>query len=121
MSNRAVTRLRWFTYAYSHVAALTLGSIKFPPVISPFRFDGSNGMGIADAEGRKAMDEDTAMYRVLINHEEQYSIWLADRSIPKGWRDVGKQGLKSECLSYIREVWIDMRPLSLRQRMDAAP
>jgi MbtH protein len=62
-------------------------------------------------------DEDSAQYRVVVNKEEQYSIWRADREIPRGWRDVGKQGLKSECLSYINEVWTDMRPLSLRQRM----
>jgi MbtH protein len=74
-------------------------------------------------ERRGAMDEEkeaTLAYRVLINHEEQYSIWLADRPIPRGWRDVGKQGLKDDCLSFIREVWTDMRPLSLRRRMDAA-
>lgn len=62
-------------------------------------------------------DEDTMTYRVVVNGEEQYSIWRADREIPRGWRDVGKQGSKSECLEYINEVWTDMRPLSLRQRM----
>ncbi len=62
--------------------------------------------------------EDTTVYRVVINHEEQYSIWPADRDIPPGWRDVGKDGNKAECLAYINEVWTDMRPLSLRRAMD---
>ncbi|HVB20477.1 MAG TPA: MbtH family protein [Ktedonobacteraceae bacterium] len=58
--------------------------------------------------------EDTTIYKVVVNHEEQYSIWLADRENPSGWRDAGKAGLKSECLAYIKELWTDMRPLSLR-------
>ncbi|MCB9717997.1 MAG: MbtH family protein [Myxococcales bacterium] len=60
-------------------------------------------------------DEDTRTYTVVINDEEQYSIWLADREIPDGWRAVGRTGPKAECLSYIEEVWTDMRPLSLRK------
>ena len=60
-------------------------------------------------------DEDTRTYTVVINGEEQYSIWLADREIPAGWRAVGRTGSKAECLSYIEEVWTDMRPLSLRK------
>ncbi len=63
--------------------------------------------------------EDTTIYRVVVNHEEQYSIWPVDREIPLGWRDVGKQGTKQECLDYIKEVWTDMRPLSLRKKMEA--
>jgi MbtH protein len=59
--------------------------------------------------------EDKTIYKVVVNHEEQYSIWVADRENPPGWRDSGKQGLKSECLAYIKEVWTDMRPLSLRK------
>jgi len=58
--------------------------------------------------------QDTRVYAVVVNHEEQYSIWLADRVPPAGWRAVGKQGLKDECLAYIDEVWTDMRPLSIR-------
>ena len=61
--------------------------------------------------------EDTSIYQVVINHEEQYSIWPADREPPLGWQEVGKQGLKAECLAYIKDVWTDMRPLSLRQKM----
>lgn len=63
--------------------------------------------------------EDTTMYRVVVNHEEQYSIWPADRENPSGWRDGGKQGTKDECLEYIKEVWTDMRSLSLRKQMEA--
>lgn len=62
-------------------------------------------------------DEDLMVYKVVINHEEQYSIWPADKENPLGWRDAGKQGKKAECLAYIEEVWTDMRPLSLRQKM----
>jgi MbtH protein len=56
-------------------------------------------------------------YIVVINDEEQYSIWRDDSNVPAGWRVVGKSGPKSECLQYIEEVWTDMRPLSLRKRM----
>lgn len=63
-------------------------------------------------------EEDRRTYRVVVNHEEQYSIWMADRDLPAGWSDAGKQGTKDECLAYIKEVWTDMRPLSLRRRMD---
>jgi MbtH protein len=61
--------------------------------------------------------EDTRAYKVVLNEEEQYSIWFADRAPPPGWREVGKQGSKPECLAYIEEVWTDMRPLSLRKSM----
>ncbi|MBD2489465.1 MbtH family protein [Aulosira sp. FACHB-615] len=63
--------------------------------------------------------EDTTIYKVVVNHEEQYSIWPLERENPLGWQDVGKNGLKQECLNYIKEVWTDMRPLSLRQKMQA--
>lgn len=63
--------------------------------------------------------EDSITYKVVINHEEQYSIWPDFRENPLGWRDAGKSGTKQECLAYISEVWTDMRPLSLRQHMDA--
>jgi MbtH protein len=61
--------------------------------------------------------EDNAIYKVVVNHEEQYSIWPTDRDNPLGWRDVGRSGSKADCLSYISEVWTDMRPLSLRRKM----
>jgi MbtH protein len=62
--------------------------------------------------------EEQELYKVVVNYEEQYSIWPADRENPLGWRDVGKSGSKEECLAYIKDVWTDMRPLSLRQQMD---
>jgi MbtH protein len=64
-------------------------------------------------------EEDTRTYRAVINHEEQYSIWLADKDLPLGWKDVGVSGSKAECLAHIEKVWTDMRPLSLRKAMDA--
>lgn len=64
--------------------------------------------------------EDTTIYKVVVNHEEQYSIWPADRENPLGWNDAGKTGPKAECLEYIKEVWTDMRPLSLRKQMEEA-
>jgi uncharacterized protein YbdZ (MbtH family) len=62
--------------------------------------------------------EDTTIYNVVINHEEQYSIWPAHKEEPLGWHAVGKSGTKAECLDYIKEVWTDMRPLSLRRQME---
>ena len=64
--------------------------------------------------------EDNRTYNVVVNHEEQYSIWPADRENALGWNVAGKQGTKEECLAYIKEVWTDMRPLSLRRQMDQA-
>ena len=64
------------------------------------------------------MSNDEATYKVVVNHEDQYSIWFADRENPPGWNDVGRQGTKEECLAYIEQVWTDMRPLSLRKQMD---
>jgi MbtH protein len=69
---------------------------------------------------RGAEREDTTIYKVVVNHEEQYSIWPVDRESPLGWQEVGTQGSKAECLDYIKAVWTDMRPLSLRQRMEEA-
>ncbi len=67
----------------------------------------------------RADADDKAIYKVVINEEEQYSIWLVYRENPPGWKDVGKQGSKAECLSYIKEVWTDMRPLSLRKKSES--
>jgi MbtH protein len=62
--------------------------------------------------------EDTRGYKVVLNHEEQYSIWPADKANPPGWRDGDKVGSRQECLAHIDTVWTDMRPLSLRRKMD---
>ena len=63
-------------------------------------------------------EEDNRIYKVVVNSEDQYSIWPADRENALGWRDVGKTGTKAEVLAYIKEVWTDMRPLSLRKKME---
>jgi uncharacterized protein YbdZ (MbtH family) len=62
--------------------------------------------------------EDTTIYKVVVNHEEQYSISPVNKVNPPGWRDAGKIGPKAECLDYVKEVWTDMRPLSLRKKME---
>jgi MbtH protein len=64
--------------------------------------------------------EDKAIYKVVVNQEEQYSIWPTDRANAPGWRDAGKNGDKAQCLEYIKTVWTDMRPVSLRKKMATA-
>lgn len=68
---------------------------------------------------REEEQDDNTIYNVVVNHEEQYSLWPAQRELPPGWRKAGKEGTKEECLSYIKEKWTDMRPLSLRRKMEA--
>jgi MbtH protein len=63
---------------------------------------------------RDESDQDTRTYQVVVNHEEQYSVWPADRALPQGWSTTGKTGPRAECLAFIQEVWTDLRPLSLR-------
>ncbi|ACY16815.1 MbtH family protein [Haliangium ochraceum] len=63
-------------------------------------------------------EEDATTYQVVVNAEEQYSIWPADRELPAGWSATGPSGAKAECLAWIEDHWTDMRPLSLRQAMD---
>lgn len=63
-------------------------------------------------------DREGETFRVLVNHEEQYSLWPEWKAIPAGWRDTGVRGDKKTCLEHIEKVWIDMRPLSLRRFMD---
>ncbi len=63
-------------------------------------------------------DTEDTKYKVVVNDEDQYSILPADRANPGGWRDAAKSGSKSECLAHINEVWTDMRPLSLRKKME---
>ena len=65
-------------------------------------------------------EDDKTIYEAVVNHEEQYSIWPADRELLFGWRLAGKKGTKKEVLDYIEEVWTDMRPLSLRKQMEEA-
>jgi MbtH protein len=65
-----------------------------------------------------SIDSENTVFHVVVNDEEQYSIWPAYKAVPDGWREVGKSGVKKECLDYIEQVWTDMRPLSLRRFMD---
>jgi MbtH protein len=65
-------------------------------------------------------EDDDRTYVVVVNDEEQYSVWLADAAVPNGWRALDRRGSKADCLEHIAEVWTDMRPLSLRRRMDDA-
>ena len=64
--------------------------------------------------------DDKTIYKVVVNHDEHYSIWFANRDLLAGWKDAGKEGLKEECLDYIEQALKDMRPLSLRKQMDKA-
>ena len=63
-------------------------------------------------------DKDDDLYRVVVNDEEQYSIWPLDKENAPGWKDEGKSGTKAECLAHIKVIWTDMRPRSLREKMD---
>jgi MbtH protein len=58
--------------------------------------------------------EDTTIYKVVVNQDGQYSIWATNRANPLGWDDVGNSGSKVECLAHIEKVWTDMRPLTIR-------
>ena len=62
--------------------------------------------------------EDIRTYKVVVNHEEQYAIWLEHKQLPNGWTLAGKTGSKADCLAFIKEAWTDMRPLSLRKKLD---
>lgn len=63
-------------------------------------------------------EDQDVKFHVVVNHEEQFSIWPTEKEIPGGWRDTGFSGNKTDCLEYIEEVWTDMRPLSLRKAME---
>jgi MbtH protein len=64
-------------------------------------------------------ENEEAVFKVLVNHEEQYSMWPADLPVPGGWTETGQQGSTAECEEYVERVWTDMRPKSLREEMDA--
>lgn len=63
-------------------------------------------------------EEDATIYTVVVNDEEQYSVWPSYKAIPPGWRSAGMEARKAECLRHIDEVWTDMRPRSLRRKME---
>ncbi|ADZ90227.1 MbtH family protein [Marinomonas mediterranea] len=64
-----------------------------------------------------SLDDPNTIFNVVMNDEEQYSIWPEYKEIPNGWREAGKKGNKEECLSWVQEAWTDMRPKSLRDAM----
>ncbi|GDY33751.1 MbtH family protein [Gandjariella thermophila] len=63
--------------------------------------------------------DDEGTYQVLVNDEEQYSLWPADKEVPAGWRPEGMRGSREDCAAHVDRVWTDMRPRSLRERMAA--
>jgi MbtH protein len=73
---------------------------------------------VVNLESRMPVDSiENVRFKVVLNHEEQYSLWPVNRQNAAGWTDTGFSGAKADCLAYIRENWIDMRPLSLREKM----
>jgi MbtH protein len=64
------------------------------------------------------LESECKEYYVVVNHEDQYSVWPVGKVIPNGWKNAGFSGLKSECLKYIAEVWTDITPKSLRSSSD---
>jgi MbtH protein len=68
-----------------------------------------------------AIEDDAIPYYVVMNHEEQYSLWPASRPIPAGWSAIGESGPRAQCLEYIERHWTDMRPRSLREQMERQP
>jgi MbtH protein len=68
-----------------------------------------------------SIDDENTKFNVVMNHEEQYSIWPTYREIPSGWQAIGFVGSKADCLAHIETVWTDMRPLSLRQALEKKP
>jgi len=97
-------------------SASASGEHEYAPLLL-IRLGGIN----LEVKGGRAMtneETDNIVYKVVVNHEEQYSIWPKDKDNPLGWSNVNKSGTKAECLDYIKEVWTDMRPLSLRNKME---
>jgi len=69
----------------------------------------------AEVAGDKS-DGEAEIYTVLVNHEGQYSLWLKRNAVPRGWQAAGKDGRKADCLEYVKTVWTDMTPLSIRRK-----
>jgi MbtH protein len=62
-------------------------------------------------------DVDGRRYLVVVNDEEQYSVWFSDQELPAGWRAEGTTGDRAHCLEHIERVWTDMRPRSVREHL----
>ena len=69
---------------------------------------------VASVASGQDSQRSTDAYKVVIKHEEHYSIWHADREVRRPWRETGETCSLKGCMAYIEEVWTDMRPLSLR-------
>jgi MbtH protein len=65
-----------------------------------------------------SLDSEDTSFDIVINHEEQYSIWPVSKPVPAGWTVIGVSGDKKFCVNYINQGWTDMRPLSLRNKME---
>ena len=63
-------------------------------------------------------DDDNGSILVLVNHEEQHSLWPAFADVPAGWRVVYGEADRAACLDYIEQNWTDIRPKSLRERLE---
>jgi MbtH protein len=85
-----------------------------PPTGEPLHINEGNAVRTVSFD----FESDEARFKVLINHEEQYSLWPADLKVPGGWTETGILGSKSECDEYLKETWTDMRPKSLRIALD---
>ncbi len=99
-----------------------VGNIQWLPVAAQASAAGQLAQSIEDEKaGRRQppeAEDDTTLYTVVINSELQYSIWPVGRDLPEDWKSAGKVGTKQECLEHIAEVWTDMRPLSLRKKLE---
>lgn len=67
-----------------------------------------------------SFDREDTVFRVVVNHEQQYSIWPDYKTVPAGWNECNVTGLKADCLAWIENNWTDMRPLSLRRALSEA-
>lgn len=65
-------------------------------------------------------EDDDGRYYVLVNDEDQHSLWPAFADVPAGWTIAFGEDTRAACLSYVEENWTDLRPRSLRERMDSA-
>ena len=70
---------------------------------------------------RNPFDDGEGEFLVLVNHENQHSLWPSFKKVPDGWNAVGPRGNRNECLEWIEANWRDMRPKSLAAKMDGAP
>jgi len=64
-------------------------------------------------------EKENIKFCVVVNNEDQYSIWPCDKDLPLGWEKTGAEGTEKICLDYIEKVWTDMRPRSLKNAMKA--